>query len=160
MQKSKQAGAGTWQRPADARRMTSWIICAETLLIIGVGVMGGFGKVKHALVLATTHQPERLTELYFPPRQPLPHTYTPGGMITVRFVIHNLEYKSMTYPYQITLADNKTSKRVAAGSVHLSDTQDAVITKRIPMPSTSERLAVSVRLPNVHESIHFWMQGA
>lgn len=46
-------------------------------------------------------QPERLTELYFSDHTKLPTTYTPGNQQTVKFTIHNLEYRPTHYHYHV-----------------------------------------------------------
>lgn len=104
-------------------------------------------------------EPERLTELYFTKPNTLPTSYTSGQAQTVSFTVHNLEYQTTGYRYQITEQSQDSSQRqtLASGSFTLRQNDYNHATVNISTVDFGPRVKVDVELVNVHESIDYWV---
>jgi len=136
--------------------------CVLMIVIILLGLLFNTHKFSttHALKLATTHQPERLTELYFSNPQSLPTQYTQGKSLPVAFTIHNAEYQSMIYSYTITAvsSDGNQSQTLVINKVDMGDNQTMTIANSIVPTLLSPRISINVLLVNKNQSIHFWVE--
>src|ERR1700677_2196121 len=79
-----------------------------TLLVIVVVVAGIFFLYQQKTVvyadlnsLKLIPQPERFTELFFQNASDLPRATVAGQPISFAFTIHNVEYATTTYPYEV-----------------------------------------------------------
>ncbi len=109
---------------------------------------------KKFLTLSTTHQPERLTELYFADLPNLPLTYQADRSIPVSFTVHNLEERDMTYRY-IVYATTTSPPQIQTVSIPKGVTQ--TIIANLPATDYGERVPVAVELIDQQQSIHFWV---
>lgn len=102
-------------------------------------------------------EPERLTELYFTEPNNVPKSYTPGGMQTVKFTVHNLEYRNTTYTYQITeiSQDGQKSSLLAMNSFTLEQNEYHKEAVNISTTDLGPSVKVEVKLMNVNESIDY-----
>lgn len=141
--------------------------------LITLGILGGMLVI--ALVLITAFQtpiieklksyklwplPEPLTELYFTEHLLLPAEASPGGQMTFPFTIHNIEYKTLDYPYTVRVQaqDNSADVTVIRAGVYLDHDQFATISADFIMPDITTRSAIRVELVDRGEKIHFWVQ--
>lgn len=104
-------------------------------------------------------QSERLTELYFTHPNDLPNLYQPGHAQTVSFTTHNLEYKYVTYHYQILeqAENSSSSKLLKSGSFSLFQNQTTQPSVTITPINLGSRVQISVKLTNINESIDYWV---
>src|SRR5277367_5266167 len=73
------------------------------VLIIAAIVVGVYHvRNTKAFVDATTHQPERYTELYFSSPTSIPVNVVSGKQLPVSFTIHNVEARNMSYTYDVS----------------------------------------------------------
>lgn len=151
------SGLADTKKHSPGRAVANGAIFVEVLLVLSIVAIAAYPHYSHALNLATTHRPERLTELYFPLDKPLPTTYTPGQKLTVHFAIHNLEHQDTTYPFQIALVTGTRVDIAYTHSVTVRDNQTATVNAPITIPLTANRIAVNVKLVNVQQSVHFWL---
>lgn len=102
--------------------------------------------VTHAFTLATTHQPERFTELYFNNSAHLP-LYAPAGKLQhIAFHISNHEARSVSYDYVATIADNGNVATLVHGRITLADTQshDVPFSFSLPVPNSAAQISVTL----------------
>lgn len=106
---------------------------------------------------------ERLTELYFTHPNNLPATYTPGQPQTVSFTVHNLEYRTVVYHYEIIERGQTSDKSqtLATGSFTLGQNQYKRPAVTIDTVNLGTKAKISVDLKTVNESIdyHFTKEG-
>jgi hypothetical protein len=78
-----------------------WVI-AILLTCTWIGYESGQNSTSlvHAFTLATTHQPERFTELYFSDYAAIPKTVTVGQAYQIPVTVVNDEAETYTYTYQ------------------------------------------------------------
>lgn len=134
--------------------------------VIGIAIIWGIyyvtthaSQVRHELTLATTRQPEPLTELYFADAEALPGSLTTGEQdLPVSFVIHNLEAKTVDYTYRVTFSDGTQTVAAPDGSFTLQDGQSQSITQNIKVPAGTARGEVSVQILNKSQKLHFWLE--
>ncbi|HSE61332.1 MAG TPA: hypothetical protein VLA88_03480 [Candidatus Saccharimonadales bacterium] len=134
--------------------------------VIGIAVIWGVyyvvthtSQAKRELTLATTRQPETLTELYFADAEALPSSLVVTEQeLPVSFVIANREAKTMEYTYRVTFSDGKQTVTTPDGSVILQDGQSQAITQSIKVPAGTARGEVSVQIINKSQRIHFWLE--
>ena len=111
--------------------------------------------------LSTTHQPERLTELYFTNPSNLPESYSAYGANQVLFTIHNNEDHPVTYRYRIynatapnesiiqTVTLSERSYRSVVGSVD-----------HLPALDFGHQLEIIIELIDQKQTIDFWVSRA
>jgi uncharacterized membrane protein len=131
------------------------------LSIVVIAVLGAsVYQVRNtkAFVDASTHQPERYTELYFSDPTTIPTTAAEGRQLPVSFTIHNVEAKDMKYTYDLTFttAVGKTLIQEQQ-SFSLLTNDSKTITTDIQVPAYSGKAEVQILLPSLHQSIHFWV---
>jgi uncharacterized membrane protein len=125
------------------------------ILITAIGFHNPIDRQMHAWKLLP--EPERLTELYFTHPNSLASSYTPGQAQTVNFTVHNLEYRTTTYQYQIVeLQQGGTqATTLATGSFTLSQNAYKHQSEIVHSTDLGQNVKVEVRLVNVHESIDY-----
>jgi uncharacterized membrane protein len=130
------------------------------LLIIIVLIFANSQSIKNQLdSWKLLPQPEKLTELYFTNPNNLPTTYSPGQQQDVQFTIHNIEYKTEHYTYQIIENNQAGTDPVTLtnnGSFTLNQNQYGKISNPVTLANLGTRVKVEVKLLNVNESINYW----
>ena len=98
-------------------------------------------------------EPERLTELYFTQPNNLPSSYTPGQPQTVSFTVHDLEYRTTTYHYQIIEQNQDTdaSQTLNQGSFTLAQNAYRQQAVNIVTTDMGSHAKVEVQLTNVND---------
>jgi uncharacterized membrane protein len=148
--------------PKNTSRTTTRSKLLLVLLIAVIAVIGaGIYNVRHttAFVDATTHQPERYTELYFTDPTKLPVNIGHDQTLPVNFTVHNVEARNMSYTYDLSLLT--TSGKALSQSQHtfsLTNNNTKVITNDITVPNELGKTEVQIFFPGLNQSIHFWVQ--
>lgn len=133
------------------------------MLAVGIIIIIGLGAIFHSPI---NHQlsgwkllpePEKLTELYFTQPNSLPKTYVPGQAQTVGFTVHNLEYQTTTYHYDIieSSLDNNQTQTLTTGSFTLNQNGYKQTSVNISTADLGQRAKVEVELVNQNESIDY-----
>jgi hypothetical protein len=109
-----------------------------------------------------THQPEKLTELYFNHVGELPQYYHAGEALTLDFSIHNVEYSDLTYRYQVIIVDEQgnvlqTNQPI---SKNIAKDQAAQIQTQVMPAATNSRQEIIITLIDQQQSIHLWVSPA
>jgi uncharacterized membrane protein len=133
---------------------------------VGVIIIASLGVIFHSAIDRQLHswkllpEPERLTELYFTDPNHLPKTYAPGQTQTVKFTVHNLEYRTTNYQYRIieTSQDGKQSQQLAGGEFTLPQNGYQKPAVNIPTVDLGANVKVEVRLVSQNESIDYLMK--
>jgi hypothetical protein len=107
------------------------------------------------LVLATSRQPEHITELYFTDHTSLPKTFRPHSEQAFSFTLHNLEGRETSYTYQIHVNSQPYGPLT---QVTLADGETRVITQYVAINDKSTRAEVEVSLVDPPQSIHYWTE--
>lgn len=161
----KRYGVERYKTMAGHRSPTTFNAKAFTVLVIVVLIAAGIAvyQVRNTRVFvdATTHQPERYTELYFNDPTTLPSTVARGTKLSVGFSAHNVEARGMNYTYTISYITNKGAVLATEqGGFRLSNGSSKTITNDITIPKTYSGAAeIQVELTNINQSIHFWVQS-
>lgn len=128
-------------------------------LVIAAFLMAYWGQIAAAL----TPRPENFTELFFEDHLRLPKTLPQGETATFSFTIHNVEHQSMNYPVEIS-----TTPESASGSATIIAEKEVILahdeSRTVPISFTlplgeSHREKIMVRLVNLDQTIHFWVQS-
>src|SRR5581483_4965980 len=121
----------------------STVIKSKALVVTGVAILAmvaiGAYSVRHtsAFINATTHQPERYTELYFKNPTKLPATVAPGAEVPVSFTAHNVEAHAMSYPYAVDfITNNGDIVTKEKGGFWLPNGGSKTVTSDIHIPKT------------------------
>lgn len=139
------------------------IVCLIAVLVC-LTVLGGFlivnhvPSVKEALLLATTIEPEKLTELYFEDHQSLPNRVILFKENSFKFTIHNLENKDMEYPYEVYIDINGEKQIIDESSVLIKNNEYETITVDYTITIPVQRAKVVVNLIGKNQQIHFWIE--
>jgi hypothetical protein len=143
----------------DPQKMMKFLYTIGFLIILVIAVVL-LNQARHtrAFTLATTHQPERLTELYFTHPSSLPTTGKAGQNLPVDFTIHNLEAENMSYTYRIELIDQDGNGTVLAQrQLSIKNGNAAQISDTVSLPPANGRSQVDIQLIGQPETIHFWL---
>jgi len=128
------------------------------VLVITGGIYTGIthkSAIAHAFTLATTHQPERFTELYFNNSAHLP-LYAPAGKLQhITFHIGNHEAHSVSYGYVALMTSNGNVTVLSRGNVTVVDTQGHDILLSFSLPAPNSAAQISVTLTGRPEHITF-----
>lgn len=138
----------------------SKVLIALSIVVITVVAIGIYHE-RHTTTFidATSHQPERYTELYFSDPTALPSNVVHGTRLPVGFMVHNVEARTTAYTAQVslvttagkTLNENKQSFALPANA-------SESFTSDVTVPDDLGRAEVQVLLPSLKQSIHFWVQ--
>ncbi len=117
-------------------------------------------SVRSTWTLATTVQPETFTELYFENHINLPKAAIKDKVNDFKFTIHNLEYRTITYPYTIYAEADGIKQELDKGSVTLRQDEYKTILESFSLVIDGKRTKITVLLTDKNQSIHFWMGAA
>jgi uncharacterized membrane protein len=137
-------------------RPVNWVVIAIIVIVaLVIGFHGAIDRQLHDWKVLP--EPERLTELYFTHPNTLPTTYTTGQTLPVNFTVHNLEYRTETYHYQIIETTNAGSqtKILYSGSFTLKQNSYHNTNVNISTLDRGNHAKLEVLLLNVHESIDY-----
>jgi len=99
------------------------------------------------------------TELAFKNIYNLPSTIPSNDKISFAFWVHNVEGRTYTYPYTVTLKTGSKTTILTKSTLTLLSNAQASISEKLTVPSSSSRQQVDVTLTNLHQSIDFWLKG-
>ncbi len=141
-----------------AKRTRILLVLSAYLVLVPVIIFGRHSQaatnVQNAVTNATSHQPEKLTELYFTKPQSIPATYQPGQVIPASFSVHNLETTDMDYQYVVSINGEVSSLH----SVHVKNGAVEAVQESVKLPDNANRVEVEVKLLTKNQSIHFWLE--
>lgn len=126
------------------------------LIVLAATFMNAYkGGVSQALTLATTHQAESYTELYFDNSSHLPLYSAASKLQHVSFHLANHEAQVTSYSYTVTLYVGQTATKLAQGTTTLQNGQfiDVPFTYTLRTPNTAAQ--IFVRLANRPEYITY-----
>jgi LysM repeat protein len=83
------------------------------------------------------------TELAFINPNNLPTVIPANNIITFTFWVHNVEGKTLVYPYTIIIKSGSTSTVIKKGEFYLGDNHQTSIKENVTVPSTSSDNTVS-----------------
>lgn len=145
--------------PANYFRLLS--VCCLLAALIAVAIVL-FWPRQGWLLPALTPQPERFTELYFEDHLNLPKQIEFNTSYPVSFTIHNLEGRQMTYDVQIELVGETSESpqvNLLTQTVDVSANESKTVSIELRVPALfSERARMTVRLVDLDQTIHFWME--
>jgi hypothetical protein len=124
--------------------MAVYVVLATAIAITAAVVSAG-GSFANAVRLATTHQPEVFTELYFLNPGQLPAYAAPGKKQTVRFHIQSHAAQRQTYSYRIAI-EGLPANSVSTGSVVLSPGTGATVPFNFTIAGAGQSVSITIRL--------------
>jgi uncharacterized membrane protein len=138
------------------QQLTNCLIAGLVLTIVALTSTYATA-LRHAYTLATSHQPETFTELYFNSSHasPLPTSAPVGKVRTFSFHITNHENQPYSYHYTVGLRVNNQARLVKSGDIKLSNGQSADITVPFSMSVPEAVGEITVSLQNPQEHISF-----
>lgn len=137
------------------QRRVIWAL-VFVLMAVEITALVRIPAVAHAATLATTHQPEPLTELYFNNHEHLPKQLAAGSTTGFSFHITNHEAKAVTYQYRVVSQAATGTITLGSGSVTLNDGQGADKTVQFVAPAANQPAEIEVVLIGRSEHIDFW----
>ena len=115
-------------------------------------------SVKETIALATTIKPETFTELYLENHTEIQKYIEVDVAQTFSFTIHNLEHKTMDYPYEVYIEDLDGNKaELVKDIVRLKHDEKRTIPVYFQINVPVKRAKVVVNLTSKDQAIHFWI---
>src|SRR5258708_1228484 len=102
-------------------------------------------------------EPERFTELYFENHQKLPMKIDSQKQYSFSFTIHNLEYKDMIYPYNVSIVTDDKKIVLQQNTLSLHKNQKQKISVIFATSSALPKSEIIVSLPSKGQYIDFWV---
>jgi hypothetical protein len=142
------------------------LVLIETPILLLFLALGIFSFVKsnpaimNMITLATTVKAETFTELYFEDHTNLPKDTNLYEEKTFKFTVHNLEYKTMTYPYEVYIDFEGEKQMIDEGSISLKQNQYKTIEESYLLTYPTQRVKIIVNLINKNQQIDFWIGEA
>jgi hypothetical protein len=102
-------------------------------------------------------EPETFTELYFDNHLKLPSTVKINTLQTFSFTIHNEEYKTVTYPYEVYITGSNGQQLIDLKSVTLDQDHYKTIKETFSVTKPIKREEVIVKLTSLNQQIDFWI---
>ncbi len=146
------------QRVSGAAYLTWAFLLLLVLSVVLIATIASGISLGQAWTLATTHQPERYSELYFADPGHLP-TYAPASKEQIiYFYIVNHEHQSQLYTYQV-MQTIGTATTVTEASVYVRDGQDAQQKVQFIIPKPLQQAIITVRLLHSNLQLSFRSQS-
>lgn len=103
-------------------------------------------------------QEESFTELFLNNHLNLPKQVVKGQTVPFSFTIHNLEGKTVTYPYVVYLKIGGSYRiPIARNSVTLDNKQSKAIVESYTFKNANQKATVFIELPSKEQSLHFFL---
>ncbi|HSX16852.1 MAG TPA: hypothetical protein VLH86_02000 [Patescibacteria group bacterium] len=136
--------------------LTIGLAIAIILTFVGLPLLITYkAPVTHAITMATSHEPEKFSELYFENSALLP-LYAPANIPQrVAFRISNHESQTITYHYIATMSTGLATSQIAEGEITLDDTASGSVPISFVMPVPNGSAQISVQLVGRSEHIAF-----
>jgi len=141
-------------------RLLVFIETPLLLLCLAVGIffyVRSNPDIMEMITLATTVKPETFTELYFEDHTNLPKDTVLYEEKKFKFTVHNLEYKTMAYPYEVYIDFAGEKQMIDEGSVTLKQDQFKTIEENYTLTYPTQRVKIVVNLINKNQQITFWI---
>ncbi|MBU3978283.1 hypothetical protein KKE68_01105 [Patescibacteria group bacterium] len=139
------------------------LIILLALILAGKIAYKTIPSFRQTIILATTVQPERFTELYFEKHLTLPKNITMYQTENFSFTIHNLEYNDMEYPYEVyikclQMGCNGEKQLIDEGKFTLKHDEYKTIDENYTITLPTARVQIIINLINKNnQQIHFWL---
>jgi len=75
-------------------------------------------------------------------------------------MIHNVEGKTVSYPFVINLEEGNEYRTLESGRITLDSNGVVNIPENLSIQSTSQRQEVVITLTSLKQSIDFWIEGS
>lgn len=104
-------------------------------------------------------QPEKFTELYFEDHLTLPTTITTKPQ-SFSFTIHNVEYQTMIYPYDVYAQIDDTKQEIDQKTVTIPANEYKTISESFTIAtSAATKAEIVISLPKKQQQIDFFIQA-
>jgi hypothetical protein len=147
--------AGSPQRRARPRSPRGAIVCAGVLVLL---LLAGQTPPGLALLraLGVLQGPAGYTELAFVPSLTPPQSSVRGGQVDFAFTVDDEQGAAAGYTWRVVeSADSGPSVQSDSGTLRLADGATGTVSARVRMPSTGERVVITVELLDTGQVIHY-----
>jgi hypothetical protein len=154
-QLEKQTSISVWLR----RHLAAYI---SSGLIMGLLVVAFIAnpRLHQALILATTEQPQPVTEMSFTDANNLPSVALPNSPILFGFKLTNHMSRTTTYHYEVVEASAVGATVVKKGEVTVPNNSSATITEVLVLIRPSSDTQILIVLANPSQHIDFWVHSS
>jgi hypothetical protein len=148
---------------SSVKRMRTARFEIATLIILCVGVVLAFawndGKLADFWTAIQPHN-QQYTALAFTDANTLPIALDNNNTLSFAFTVGNVEGKTTSYPYIVTVTSKTGNKVVSVGNVTIPADGEVIVPEKLTLVRTSDPEAVTVTLPIESESIDFMLKGS
>jgi len=137
------------------------LLLVACLAVAAVGLLDTHHarQVNQALHTATSHQPERFTELYFTNYSALPKVITADNVYSAPFTVTDHEAQSATYTYQAETIESGTTYPQAPVKFSLRNNQSVSQIVHFSALHPGDQVELVIRLLNKNLIIHYRAQS-
>jgi Protein of unknown function (DUF1616) len=149
--------AGSEPRRSDTRRRAGLVVGLVVLLLLVAAIGAAFPRqIKHQWELSVVRQPTPYTQLYFTAPASIPSVLAAGQQNTFDFTIENDEGRAYRYTYVVTLEDSRARQQVSKETVMVNSGERVTRAVTVVPTDKESRYLVSVVIPTLNQSIHFY----
>lgn len=142
--------------------ISRFVLLFAAVLVVGTGV---WLFTHQSAVVAQMNewkllpQDEAFTELFLNNHLNLPKEIVKGQTVSFSFTIHNLEGKTVKYPYVVYLQTDKGERiSIAYNAVTLMDKESRIINEEYTFKTQiTKPVTVFIKLSNTGENLHFFL---
>ena len=138
--------------------MVALYVFIVLLAAVSTMLISSRGNLLDAVKLASSHQQENFTELYFLKPSQLPQYSPTGKTMTIEFHIQNVSNISKTYKYnEVLQSPNSIRKTFGTISVPADSGKSIPYSYSIPVPN--EKVEITISIPSDNEYLTFRSQS-
>lgn len=147
--------AGNESRRRNTLRRAGIAVGLAVLLLVAALGAAFPKQLKHQWELSAVRQPTPYTQLYFTAPASIPSILVAGQPNTFDFTIENDEGHAYRYTYVITLEDSR-AQQVSKETVSVNSGERVTRAVTVQPTDKKSRYLVSVTIPSLNQSIHFY----
>lgn len=101
---------------------------------------------------------DNVTELYFAKPSYLPDTYSPSQPVNFDFIVANRTSEPQNYTYNVVAVPEQSMRADAFTKAAVAVLPGQRITQSVALPVAHQgRVKIEVSIPELNQSIHFWV---
>lgn len=131
------------------------ILCG---IALGIALFSSQSIVNQLRKWDVLPRPDNVTELYFAKPSYLPVTYSPSQPVNFDFIVANRTSETQIYTYNVVAVPEQSMQADAFTKSSVTVPPGQQVTQSVALPVAHQgRVKIEVSIPDLNQSIHFWV---